>query len=72
MSNLEHLIENSLSKLEKFIGSGEDVDAFNEHWRESILTDPNYEGVDISPEDIMTICVYFLFTWCQYCDKWSE
>lgn len=30
MSNLEHLIENSLSELEKFVGSGEDVNTFNE------------------------------------------
>lgn len=72
MSNLEHLIENSLSELEKFVGSGEEVNTFNEHWRESIIKDPNYEGIDISPEDIMEICVYFLFTWCQCCDKRSE
>ena len=69
MSNLEHLIENALCELEKFTGSGEDVNTFNERWRNSIITDDNYEGINISPEDIMEICVYFRYTWCGACDK---
>lgn len=69
MSNLEHLIENAMCELENFTGSGEDVNTFNERWRNSIIADSNYEGVNISPEDIMEICVYFLYTWCGACDK---
>lgn len=72
MSNLEHLIENAMTQLEEFWGSGEDIDAFNERWRNSIIIDVNYKGINISPDDIMEICVYFLSTWCGCCDKRME
>ena len=47
MSNLEHLIENAMTQLEEFFGSGEDIDTFNERWRNSIVTDVNYKGVNV-------------------------
>ena len=70
MSNLEHLIENAMVRLEDFYDSDDkDINAFNERWRNSIITDVNYEGINISPDDIMEICVYFRYTWCGTCDK---
>ena len=70
MSNLEHLIENEMVRLEDFYDSGDkDVNTFNEQWRLSIIADVNYEGINISPDDIMEICTYFLCTWCGTCDK---
>ena len=70
MSNLEHLIENAMVRLEDFYDSDDkDIAAFDERWRNSIVTDVNYEGINISPDDIMEICVYFRYTWCGTCDK---
>ena len=73
MSNLEHLIENAMGRLEDFYCSDDkDIDAFDERWRNSIIADVNYKGINISPDDIMEICVYFLSTWCGCCDKRME
>ena len=70
MSNLEHLIENAMVRLEDFFNSGDkDVNTFHERWRNSIITDVNFEGINISPNDIMKICTYFFCTWCGNCEK---
>lgn len=63
MSNLEHLIENTLCDMEKH-----KLLPYKERIHK-IETDDNFEGVDISANDIYEICCYILYTYCAYCTK---
>lgn len=62
MSDLEHLVENTLILMDKKEMSPYDI-------KKVIKDDPNFEGVDISVDDIWTICQYVMYTWCAYCHK---
>jgi len=59
MSNLEHLIENSLNALEHY-GS-------HDKWYECVEKDINWQGNEhISIDDLWTICQYVVYSY-----KWK-
>jgi len=56
MSNLEHLIENSLNALERY-------DSYDK-WYECVEKDINWQGNEhISIDDLWTICQYIVYTY---------
>lgn len=56
MSNLEHLIENGLSCIEK-------CESYRE-WRETMQQDCNWEGNEnITIDNLWEICQYVIFVW---------
>ena len=68
MSNLEHLIENGLCRL--------DEGKSYEEWREIMKKDCNWKGNEnITIDNLWEICQYVIFTWdmpvtynyCPYC-----
>ena len=73
MSNLEHLIENGLCRLEEGKSYRE--------WREIMQQDRNWQGNEnITLDSLWEICQYVIFTWglertfvrckdCKYCVK---
>lgn len=61
MSNLEHLIENTLMAMED--------DALCNDIRESIKNDVNLPYTSLSVDDVLEICIYFMYTWCGTCEK---
>ena len=60
MSNLEHLIENTLCVMANNELSGEEI-------RERILNDSNFEYVNMSVDEIYEICQYMIYTYCWSC-----
>jgi ABC-type phosphonate transport system ATPase subunit len=62
MSNLEHLIENTLMAME-------DNTLCNKDIRERIKNDVNLPYTSLSVDDVLEICAYFLYTWCGTCEK---
>ena len=59
MSNLEHLIENTLMAME------DDCNDIRGH----IKNDINFPYTSLSVDDVLEICTYFLYTWCGTCDR---
>ena len=56
MSNLEHLVENGLSRLDEGKSYRE--------WREIMQQDINWEGNEnITLDNLWEICQYVIFTW---------
>ena len=63
MSNLEHLIENTLVRMEEGKTNIEQL----------IKTDENYWQVDINSHDILEICSYFYYTYLpDVKEKWEK
>lgn len=62
MSNLEHLIENTLMIIE-------DNTLCNKDIREHIKNDVNFSCTSLSVDDVLEICTYFMYTWCGTCEK---
>lgn len=62
MSNLEHLIENTLVAMEDDKLCYEDI-------RKRIQNDDNLPATALSVDDVWEICTYFLYTWCGTCEK---
>ena len=62
MSDLEHLIENTLMIME-------DNTLCNKDIREHIKNDVNLSCTSLSVNDVLEICTYFLYTWCGTCEK---
>ena len=62
MSNLEHLIENTLVAMEDNALCSKDI-------RERIKNDVNLPYTSLSVDDVLEICTYFLYTWCGACEK---
>lgn len=62
MSNLEHLIENTLMAMEDDTLCSKDV-------RERIKNDVNLPHASLSVDDVLEICTYFMYTWCGACEK---
>lgn len=63
MSNLEHLIENTLVRMEEGKTNIEQL----------IKTDENYWQVDINSHDILEICSYFYYTYLPDAkEKWEK
>lgn len=58
MSNLEHLIENTLVAMEDDSLCGEDI-------RERIRNDINLPNTSLSVDDVWEICQYIKYTWCN-------
>lgn len=58
MSNLEHLIENTLVAMEDDSLCGEDI-------RERIENDANFPCTSLSVDDVWEICQYVKYTWCR-------
>ena len=58
MSNLEHLIENTLVAMEDNTLGGEDI-------RERIRNDINLSGTSLSVDDVYEICSYVKYVWCN-------
>ena len=62
MSNLEHLIENGLVRLEKATSRDE--------WVKAMIDDPNWQGNNnITLDNLWEICQYVIYTYCACCDK---
>lgn len=73
MSNLEHLIENGLSRL--------DEGKTYREWREIMQQDCNWEGNEnITIDNLWEICQYVIFTWDSertlnedwFCADWEQ
>ena len=62
MSNLEHLIENTLMAMEDDALCSKDI-------RERIKNDVNLSYTSLSVDDVLEICTYFLNTWCGACEN---
>ena len=62
MSNLEHLIENTLMAMEDDALCSKDI-------RERIKNDVNLSYTSLSVDDVLEICTYFLHTWCGACEN---
>lgn len=63
MSNLEHLVENTLIRMEEGKTNIEQL----------IKTDENYWQVDINSHDILEICSYFYYTYLPDAkEKWEK
>ena len=62
MSNLEHLIENTLVAMEDNTLCSKDI-------RERIKNDVNLSYTSLSVDDVLEICIYFMYTWCGTCEK---
>ncbi len=65
MSNLEHLIENGLCRLEE--GKS------HKEWQEIMQRDRNWEGNEnITMDNLWEICHYVIFTWdsCRTYEKY--
>jgi len=62
MSNLEHLIENTLVAMEDNTLCYEDI-------CKRIKNDVNFPYTSLSADDVLEICTYFLYTWCGTCEK---
>ena len=62
MSNLEHLIENTLVAMEDNTLCSKDI-------RERIKNDVNLSYTSLSVDDVLEICTYFMYTWCGACEK---
>lgn len=58
MSNLEHLIENTLVTMEDDTLCGKDI-------RERIRNDINLPYTSLSVEDVYEICSYVKYVWCN-------
>ena len=58
MSNLEHLIENTLMAMEDDTLCCEDI-------RERIRNDINLPNTSLSVDDVWEICQYVKYTWCN-------
>lgn len=58
MSNLEHLIENTLIVMEDDTLCGEDI-------RKRIRNDINFPNTSLSVDDVWEICQYIKYTWCR-------
>ncbi len=58
MSNLEHLIENTLVAMEDDKLSPEDI-------RKRIQNDINFPYTALSVDDVWEICRYVKYTWCN-------
>lgn len=58
MSNLEHLIENTLVAMEDDKLSPEDI-------RKRIQNDDNFPATTLSVDDVWEICQYVKYTWCN-------
>ena len=61
MSNLEHLIENTLVAIDYGLDANE--------IKRRIKNDVNFKGTNISVNDIWELCQYFKYTWCMHCSK---
>lgn len=57
MSNLEHLIENTLIAMEDDKLCSEDI-------RKRIQNDINLPSTTLSVDDVWEICQYIKYTWC--------
>lgn len=58
MSNLEHLLENGLSRLDEGKSYRE--------WREIMQQDVNWENNEnITLDNLWEICQYVIYTWCE-------
>ena len=58
MSNLEHLIENGLCRLQEGISYRK--------WREIMQQDANWENNEnITIDNLWEICQYVIYTWCE-------
>ena len=58
MSNLEHLIENTLVAMEDGKLCPEDI-------RKRIQNDINLSSTSLSVDDVWEICQYVKYTWCN-------
>lgn len=58
MSNLEHLIENTLVTMEDDKLCPEDI-------RKRIQDDINFPSTSLSVDDVWEICQYVKYTWCS-------
>lgn len=65
MSNLEHLIENTLIAMEDDKLCSEDI-------RECIKNDINLPNISLSVDEVLEICQYVKYTWCASCTKTAE
>ena len=62
MSDLEHLIENTLVRMKN-----KELSAYQ--IKQEIVNDPNFAGTNLSVDDIWEICQYIMYTWCAYCPE---
>lgn len=58
MSNLEHLIENTLVAMEDDTLCPKDI-------RERIRNDINLSSTSLSVDEVWEICQYIKYTWCN-------
>ena len=66
MSNIEHLVENGLTRLEKKLSY--------QQWMEETKQDVNWnEHVNMTIEELWEICQYIICVWIPFSEeKWNE
>lgn len=65
MSDLEHLIENTLVRMKN-----KELSAYQ--IKQEIINDPNFAGTNLSAADVWDICQYIMYTWCAHCHEKEE